>query len=82
MKRSSGVLMHISSLFGEYSCGSFGHEAREFIDFLSDSGFKSWQVLPFCLPDSCNSPYKSVLSNLAPDAMLKLTGLNNNFVLR
>lgn len=59
MKRSSGVLMHISSLWGDYSVGSFGEEALEFIDFLSESGFKSWQVLPFCLPDSCNSPYKS-----------------------
>ncbi len=59
MKRSSGVLMHVSSLFGEYSEGSFGREAREWIDFLSDCGFANWQVLPFCLPDECNSPYKS-----------------------
>lgn len=59
MKRKSGVLMHISSLWGEYSEGSFGKEAREWIDFLSESGFSVWQVLPFCLPDECNSPYKS-----------------------
>lgn len=59
MKRSSGVLLHISSLNGEYSCGSFGKEALSFVDFLSDSGFRYWQVLPFCLPDECNSPYKS-----------------------
>lgn len=51
--------MHISSLYGDYSIGSFGSEAKEFIDFLSDSGFSYWQVLPFCLPDECNSPYKS-----------------------
>ena len=29
MKLSSGVLMHASSLWGEYSVGSFGKEARE-----------------------------------------------------
>ena len=59
MKRSSGVLMHVSSLWGNYSEGAFGKEAREWIDFLARGGFSVWQVLPFCLPDDCNSPYKS-----------------------
>lgn len=59
MKRSSGVLMPISSLYGDYSIGSFGKEAKEFIDFLADCGFGWWQVLPFCPVDECNSPYKS-----------------------
>ncbi len=59
MKRASGVLMHISSLYGDYSIGSFGKEAKSFVDFLSSGGFSYWQVLPFCLPDDCNSPYKS-----------------------
>ena len=51
--------MHVSSLWGEYSCGSFGKSAKEFIDFLSQCGFSYWQVLPFGLVDECNSPYKS-----------------------
>lgn len=59
MKRKSGVLMHISSLYGDYSIGSFGNEAKEFVDFLADCGFTYWQVLPFCMIDECNSPYKS-----------------------
>lgn len=59
MKRSSGVLMHISTLWGDYSEGSFGKEAREWIDFLADCGFTYWQTLPFCLPDAFHSPYKS-----------------------
>lgn len=59
MKRQSGVLMHVSSLFGDYSEGSLGREALDWIDFLADSGFSVWQVLPFCLPDEYNSPYKS-----------------------
>ncbi len=59
MERKSGVLMHISSLFGDYSIGSFGREAKYFIDFLCDCGFSYWQVLPFCMVDECNSPYKS-----------------------
>ena len=59
MKRASGVLLHLSSLHGSYSIGSFGKEAREFIDFLSRSGFTYWQLLPFCMADNCHSPYKS-----------------------
>lgn len=59
MNRKSGVLMHVSSLFGDYSIGSFGKEAKYFIDFLCDCGFSYWQVLPFCMVDECNSPYKS-----------------------
>ncbi len=51
--------MHISTLWGDYSCGSFGKEAKEFIDFLSECGFSYWQVLPFCPADEYNSPYKS-----------------------
>ena len=62
MKRASGVLMHISSLFGDYSIGSFSDSAKYFIDFLADCGFSYWQVLPFCMVDECNSPYKSYSS--------------------
>lgn len=51
--------MHVSSLWGSYSEGGFGKAAYEWIDFLRDCGFGVWQVLPFCLPDDCNSPYKS-----------------------
>ena len=59
MSRSSGVLMHVTSLPGSHSIGCFGREARDFIDLLADSGFTWWQVLPFCMADECNSPYKS-----------------------
>ena len=59
MERKSGVLLHISSLWGDYGCGAFGKEGREFVDFLADSGFSYWQVLPFCLPDLFSSPYSS-----------------------
>ncbi len=59
MKRSSGVLMHISSLFGNYSIGGFSEAAKDFIDFLSDCGFSYWQVLPYAMTDAYNSPYQS-----------------------
>ncbi len=59
MKRGSGLLMHVSSLWGDYSHGSFGKSAKEWIDFLEQGGFSYWQVLPFCLPDDFHSPYRS-----------------------
>ena len=37
------------------SIGSFGTEAKQFIDFLKSCGFTYWQVLPFCIPASALS---------------------------
>ncbi|MBQ7294301.1 MAG: 4-alpha-glucanotransferase, partial [Clostridia bacterium] len=59
MSRASGVLMHISSLYGDYSIGSFGKNAKEFVDFIAECGFSYWQTLPFNMADECGSPYKS-----------------------
>ncbi len=51
--------MHVSSLPGEYGIGGFGKNAEKFIDFLKETGFSVWQVLPFHPVDEVNSPYKS-----------------------
>ena len=59
MKRKSGVLLHISSLPSGYGVGNFGESAYKFVDMLKSGGFSVWQVLPFCMPDGYNSPYKS-----------------------
>lgn len=59
MKRAAGVLLPAFSLPGDYSVGSFGREAKKFVDFLYEGGFTWWQVLPFCLPGAGDSPYKS-----------------------
>ena len=55
--RASGVLLHISSLPGEYGIGSFGTAARRFVDTLHRAGCSYWQVLPFGPTDQWNSPY-------------------------
>ena len=57
--RSSGVLLHISSLPGDYGIGSFGQEAVEFARQLHGCGFSFWQTLPFTTTDQYNSPYTS-----------------------
>lgn len=77
IKRKSGVLMHVSSLWGNYSEGSLGTEALEWIDFLADCGFGVWQVLPFCLPDEFNSPYKSFSAFSLNPNLIDLVSLQN-----
>lgn len=59
IKRSGGVLLHISSLPGKYGIGSFGKEAVKFSEKLKEMGFTYWQTLPFTTIDKHNSPYKS-----------------------
>lgn len=59
MKRSSGVLLHISSLPGKYGIGTLGHEARKFADFCHQAGLGWWQVLPIGPTGYGNSPYQS-----------------------
>lgn len=51
--------MHISSLPGEFGIGGFGKSALDFVDFLKETHFTYWQVLPFHPVDEVNSPYKS-----------------------
>lgn len=59
MKRSSGILMHISSLPSPYGIGTFGSDAYEFVDFLDKSELGYWQVLPLNPTSYGDSPYQS-----------------------
>lgn len=61
-QRSSGILMHISSLPNEYGIGDMGKSAYEFIDFLKYSNQKLWQILPLGPVGFGNSPYQSFSS--------------------
>jgi 4-alpha-glucanotransferase len=54
-RRSSGVLLHVTSLPG----GRLGPEAYRFVDWLVDAGQSWWQVLPLNPPDPFGSPYTS-----------------------
>lgn len=57
--RASGILMHISSLPGEYGIGKLGKPAYEFADFLKKSKQKYWQILPVSPTSYGDSPYQS-----------------------
>lgn len=62
MKRSSGVLLPISSLPSEYGIGTFGKEAYNFVDYLKKAGQTYWQILPIGPTSFGDSPYSSLSS--------------------
>lgn len=57
--RSSGVLMHLSSLPSPYGIGTMGKQAKQFVDFLEKAGQTYWQMLPICPTSYGDSPYQS-----------------------
>ena len=76
MKRSSGILLHISSLPSPYGIGTLGRAARDFVDFLARARQSYWQILPITPTGYGDSPYQSASSFagnpyfIDPDALL------------
>lgn len=56
--RSSGILLHPSSLPGPEGIGTLGPEALEFVDFLKSAGQSLWQTLPLGPTGYGDSPYQ------------------------
>ena len=59
IKRSSGILMAVSSLPSPYGIGTLGAAARDFVDFLAAAGQRWWQMLPVGPTAYGDSPYQS-----------------------
>ncbi len=57
-KRSSGILLHPTSLPGAYGIGDIGPAAYRLVDFLAESGCRLWQVLPLGPTGYGDSPYQ------------------------
>ena len=55
--RSSGVLLHPTSLPSPFGIGDLGPAAYEFVDFLVVAGQSLWQVLPLGPTGYGDSPY-------------------------
>ena len=58
MRRSCGILLHITSLPSPYGVGTLGQSAFDFIDFLVEAGHSWWQILPTGPTGYGNSPYQ------------------------
>ena len=60
--RSSGVLLHVSSLPGPYGIGDLGPAAHTWVDWLADARCRYWQMLPLGPTGYADSPYSSLSS--------------------
>ena len=56
--RSSGILLHPTSLPGPWGSGDLGHAAYQFVDFLAAAGQSLWQILPLGPTGYGDSPYQ------------------------
>lgn len=57
-KRSSGILLHPTSLPSPYGIGDLGPQAYRFVDWLASTGCKLWQILPLGPTGYGDSPYQ------------------------
>lgn len=58
--RSSGVLLHPTSLPGRYGIGDLGDYAYRFVDLLQAAGQSYWQILPLGPTSYGDSPYQAL----------------------
>ena len=78
-KRRAGVLLHPTSLPGSLGQGDIGHQAYRFIEFLNNSGFKVWQMLPLGPTHEDNSPYQCLSSHAGNSSLISLDWLKDKY---
>lgn len=69
-KRASGVLLHPTSLPGDFGIGDLGTGATWFLDWLHDAGQVVWQVLPLGPVGQGGSPYDAQSSYAGNPALI------------
>ena len=73
--RSSGILLHPTSLPGPFGIGDLGPAAYEFADFLEDAGQSIWQMLPLGPTGYGDSPYQCFSAFAGNPALISLARL-------
>ncbi|ACO46669.1 4-alpha-glucanotransferase [Deinococcus deserti] len=79
--RSSGVLLHPTSLPGPYGIGELGTQARHFIDWLAAAGQHYWQVMPLGPTGYGDSPYQAFSAFAGNPYLIDLTTLREEGLL-
>lgn len=88
-QRSSGILLHPTSLPGPYGIGDLGPQAYRFVDFLAEAGCGLWQVLPLgptgygdspyqCFSAFAGNPYLISLDDLIHERLLEREEVENH----
>lgn len=80
--RTSGVLVHPTSLPGPFGAGDLGPTAHGFLEFLARAGQSWWQMLPVGPPGAGNSPYNSASTFAGSPALVSLELLARDGLLR
>src|SRR3974390_2071734 len=76
-QRSSGILLHISSLPSYGGIGDLGPAAHDFLKFLTAAKQHVWQVLPLCPTGYGNSPYAGSSAFAGNPYLISLEYLSN-----
>jgi len=79
--RSSGVLLHPTSLPGPHGAGDFGPGAYRFVDFLHSAGQKLWQVLPLNPTGYADSPFQCFSASAGNPLLISLDLLADEGIL-
>jgi 4-alpha-glucanotransferase len=74
-ERTSGVLLHVSSLPSNGGIGDLGPAAYAFVDFLAEARQHIWQVLPLAPTGFGNSPYATTSAFAGNPFLLSLETL-------
>lgn len=80
--RSSGVLLHLTSLPARFGSGDLGREAVAFADFLAAAEQRWWQMLPLGPPGYGDSPYSAESAFAGNPLLLDLDALAAEGLLR
>jgi len=88
-KRSSGILLHPTSLPGPYGIGDLGPGSYRWVDFLDRAGIGLWEILPLgptgygdspyqCLSAFAGNPYLISPELLVKDGLLSTSDLSKH----
>jgi 4-alpha-glucanotransferase len=73
--RSSGIILHPTSLPGPHGIGDLGDAAHRFVDWLVAAGQSLWQVLPLGPTSYGDSPYQTLSTEAGNPLLIDPTAL-------
>ena len=79
--RAAGILVHPTSLPGDFGIGDLGKNAYLFIDFLRKNKFHVWQILPLGPTGYGNSPYQCFSAFAGNPYLISIDQLSKDFKL-
>ena len=80
-KRSSGILLHPTSLPGRFGIGDLGENAYKFVDMLADCKQQLWQMCPLGPTGYGDSPYQCFSAFAGNPLLINLESLEKSGLL-